>query len=60
MDSSTLKDIKVLYPNIFLKLSPLQINQFSPEEWANEKSSISGNVYFSFAAAKQVLMIFHL
>lgn len=54
MDNSTLKDVKVLYPTFFFKLSPMQVNQFEPEEWANEKAAISGNTYFSYAVAKQV------
>lgn len=56
MENSTLKDVRLLYPKLFLKLSPLQINQFEPEEWAHEKNTISslGDTYLSFPAAKQV------
>lgn len=56
MENNTLKDVKLLYPTFFFKLSPLQINQFKPEEWAAEKVSISSleNNYLSYAAAKQV------
>ncbi|VVC44291.1 Hypothetical protein CINCED_3A001515 [Cinara cedri] len=56
MENSTLKDLKLLYPTFFFKLSPLQINEFEPEEWAAEKVSISSlkNNYLSYAAAKQI------
>lgn len=56
MENNTLKDVMIHYPSFFFKLSPLQINQFEPEEWANEKAAISSldNTYLSYAAAKQV------
>lgn len=56
MENSTLKDVKLLYPTFFFKLSPLQINQYEPEEWVKEKTAISSleNSYLSYAAAKQV------
>lgn len=56
MENSTLKDVKILYPTFFFKLSPMQINQFESEEWASEKTAISSldNTNLSYAAAKQV------
>lgn len=59
MENSTLKDIKILYPQFFFKLSPMQINQFEAEEWADEKSSILSleSAYLSYAVAKQVNII---
>lgn len=56
MENCTLKDVKILYPSFFYKLSPLQINQFEPEEWANEKAAFLSleNTYLSYPAAKQV------
>lgn len=56
MGNSTLKDVKILYPKLFFKLSPLQVNQFDPEEWADEKAAISSleNIYYSYTVAKQV------
>jgi len=56
MENSTLKDVKILYPSFFYKLSPFQINQFEPEEWANEKAAFSSleTTYLSYPAAKQV------
>lgn len=61
MENNTLKDVKILYPTFFFKLSPLQINQFEPAEWAEEKAAIasSENTYLSYAAAKQVIIIFN-
>lgn len=62
MENNTLKDVKILYPTFFFKLSPLQINQFEPIEWAEEKTAIASleNTYLSYAAAKQVIIILHL
>lgn len=59
MENSTLKDIKILYPQFFFKLSPMQINQFEAKEWADEKASILSmeNAYLSYAVAKQVNII---
>jgi len=56
MENSTLRDVKLLYPTFFFKLSPLQMNQFEPVEWFREKAAISSweNTYLSYAAAKQV------
>lgn len=56
MNNNTLKDIKILYPTFFYKLSPLQMNQFESEEWTNEKAAIfsMNNTHLSYAAAKQV------
>lgn len=56
MENSTLKNVKFLYPKVFFKLSPSQMNQFEPEEWAEEKIAISllDNKRLSYAAAKQV------
>jgi hypothetical protein len=56
MNNSTLKDIKILYPTFFYKLSPLQMNQFESEDWTNEKAAIfsMNNTYLSYTAAKQV------
>jgi len=57
MENSTLRDVKLLYPTFFFKLSPSQINQFEPIEWVKEKAAISSweNTYLSYAAAKQVI-----
>jgi len=55
MESSALKDVKILYPTFFFKLSPLQIDQFEPEEWANETAIASlEKIHLSFPVAKQV------
>lgn len=56
MENSTLKDVKLRYPTFFFKLSPLQMNQFVPEEWVEEKAAISSseNTHLSYTAAKQV------
>lgn len=62
MNNSSLKDINILYPTFFYKLSPLQIDQFESEEWANEKAAIFSmdSTYLSYAAAKQVFIHFHI
>jgi len=58
MENSTLKDVKILHPTFFFKLSPLQIDQFEPEEWANETAiSLLEKTHLSFPAAKQVCSI---
>ncbi|XP_025197043.1 uncharacterized protein LOC112595869 [Melanaphis sacchari] len=55
MENSTLKDIKILYPTFFFKLSPLQIDKFEPEEWANETDILSlEKIHLSYPAAKQI------
>lgn len=60
MENSTLKDVKILYPTFFFKLSPLQIDQFKPEEWANETAiSLLDKTHLSYPAAKQVHHLFY-
>jgi len=55
MENSSLKDVKILYPTFFFKLSPLQIDKFKPEEWANETAIFSlEKTHLSYPAAKQV------
>uniref|UniRef100_A0A2S2NSI1 Otoancorin n=1 Tax=Schizaphis graminum TaxID=13262 RepID=A0A2S2NSI1_SCHGA len=55
MENSTLKDMKILYPTFFSKLSPLQIDKFKPEEWANETAIYSfEKTHLSYPAAKQI------
>ncbi|XP_060861457.1 uncharacterized protein LOC132938560 [Metopolophium dirhodum] len=55
MENSTLKDVKILHPTFFFKLSPLQIDQFEPEEWANETViSLLEKTHLSYPAAKQI------
>lgn len=55
MENCTLKDVKILYPTFFFKLSPLQIDQFGSEEWANETAiSLLEKAHLSYPAAKQV------
>jgi len=55
MENSTLKDVKILHPTFFFKLSPLQIDKFEPEEWANETViSLLEKTHLSYPAAKQV------
>lgn len=57
MENSTLKDVKILHPTFFFKLSPLQIDQFEPEEWANETViSLLEKTHLSYPAAKQVVI----
>jgi len=60
MENSTLKDVKILYPTFFSKLSPLQIDKFKPEEWANETANLSfEKTHLSYSAAKQVHIFFY-
>lgn len=55
MENSSLKDVKILYPTFFFKLSPLQIDKFKPEEWANETAIFSlEKTHLSYPAAKQI------
>ncbi|XP_016659329.2 uncharacterized protein LOC100160532 [Acyrthosiphon pisum] len=55
MENSTLKDVKILHPTFFFKLSPLQIDQFKPEEWAKETViSLLEKTHLSYSAAKQI------
>ncbi|XP_022161558.1 uncharacterized protein LOC111027479 [Myzus persicae] len=55
MENSTLKDVKILHPTFFFKLSPLQIDQFEPEEWANETTiPLLEKTHLSYPVAKQI------